>query len=108
MAWAPKSLGCNHGGGVVLLHFMLRDTMGPPHHIEPTGIFLDFGSDRLGHPFEAALCNGSDGSESQVSTRLGRKCGCRSRWRRTTKVWLWGGYERGRALHLDERYPGCP
>ena len=42
----PRSMGCNHGGGVVLLHFWLRDTVGPPDHIEPTGAVLDFGSNR--------------------------------------------------------------
>ena len=47
MAWAPRSLGCNRGGSAVPLHFWLCDPVGPPDHIEPTGGFLNFGSDRL-------------------------------------------------------------
>ena len=51
-------MGCNHGAGVVRLHFWLHDMVGPPDHIERRGAFLDFGSDRLGHPCEVALCHG--------------------------------------------------
>ena len=29
MAWAPRSLGYNHGGGTIPLHFWLCDSVGP-------------------------------------------------------------------------------
>ena len=87
---------------MVALHFWLRDTVGPPDHMEPTGAFLDFGSDHLGHPSEVALCHW---------LLIDHKVKCLRVWvgilgaSRTgggqQKSDLGGEYERGRALHLD-------
>ena len=55
MAWAPGSMGCNHGGDAISLHFWLCDTLGPPDHTEPTGALLDYGPKVLGHSCEIAF-----------------------------------------------------